>query len=302
MLRKKFFSFSAALAMSAVLLTGCFGSSSSSSSSSSVSQSSSSYSSNIASAGSDVMSDAGNVISDATSDVGGAVSDTMSDVGDAVSDITRGKAMSAAAKTAAALQRDKNWALRLVNANNPLPENFEPETANISGYENRPFDMRAADAMEEMLKAAEQAGHPLYLVSGYRSIGRQKALFERKTNVFVEEGFSLEEAKEQAARWVARPGTSEHNLGLAADIVSADWYQHQNDLIEEFDQTPAFTWLIENCANFGFILRYPKGKEYITGVSYEPWHYRYVGVEHAKKIMQEQLTLEEYVGQPAPAA
>ena len=146
-----------------------------------------------------------------------------------------------------------------------------------------------------MLHDAEQEGCKLYLVSGYRSIGRQRALFQIKTESFVKQGLALEQAEQEAARWVARPGTSEHNLGLAADIVSADWYTTHNDLTEDFEQTPAFAWLKANCAEYGFILRYPKDKEAVTGVSYEPWHYRYVGQEAAKQIILTGITLEEYL-------
>ncbi len=314
MLLKKFLAFTAALALSAALFTGCWGRDASSSSSSRPSSSSSSMSGSTSSsmpgsmsgsvpgvidgaqsAGSDLMEGA----SDALSDAGGAVSDAMSGVGGAVSDITgmsgsSSRSMSSpAAPTAAGAQEE--WSLRLVNAANPLPEDFEVRTANISGYENRPFDMRAADQLEAMLRDAENAGCKLYLVSGYRSVGRQKALFKRKTEVFVNEGFELAEAEKQAAQWVARPGTSEHNLGLAVDIVSADWYSSHNDLTADFDQTPEFAWLRDHCAEYGFILRYPLGKESVTGVTYEPWHYRYVGKEAAQAIMSSGLTLEEYL-------
>ncbi len=237
---------------------------------------------------------------------------------------------------------DTAWATRLVNEANPLPENFSIKTVMIEGYENRPFDARAADALEAMLTDAETAGCKLYLVSAYRSVERQRNLFARKTQSFLDEGFPQEEAEKQAAQWVARPGTSEHNLGLAADIVSANWYsQHDDltadfeqtpefewlqahcaeygfilrypkgnlaadivsanwysqhdDLTADFEQTPEFEWLQAHCAEYGFILRYPKGKEDVTGITYEPWHYRYVGKDAAAQIMAQGITLEEYV-------
>ena len=200
-----------------------------------------------------------------------------------------------AAAPAAALSNE-NWSIRLVNAQNPLPENFSIKTVPISGYENRLFDARAADALENMLKDAEAAGCKLYLVSAYRSVERQSALFRRKTASFAAEGFPPDEAEKQAARYVARPGASEHNVGLAADIVSSDWYEKNSDLTTEFEKTPHFTWLSENAADYGFVLRYPKNKENVTGVTYEPWHYRYVGKDAAKAIMQAGGTLEEYTG------
>lgn len=204
-----------------------------------------------------------------------------------------------AAATAAAPADADTWMTRLVNAQNPLPEDFTVETARISGYDERLFDKRAAPELEAMLADAEAAGCKLYLVSGYRSVARQKALFERKTNAFLAEGFDRAEAERQAAMWVARPGASEHNTGLAADLVSADWYATHDDLTADFADTPEFAWLSAHCAEYGFILRYPKGKENITGVTYEPWHYRYVGREAAAAIQEAGGTLEEY---RAPAA
>lgn len=204
------------------------------------------------------------------------------------------KIATAAAAAAAAAPVSGDWKTRLVNAANPLPENFEVATRAIKGYDSREFDTRAADALEQMLNAAEAADNKLYLVSAYRSVSRQKALFARKTNFFIAEGFDEDEAQRQAAMWVARAGTSEHNLGLAVDIVSANWYSTNSDLTEAFDQTPAYAWLAAHSAEYGFVLRYPKGKEKITGVTYEPWHYRYVGSEAARSLTESGLALEEY--------
>jgi D-alanyl-D-alanine carboxypeptidase len=243
---------------------------------------------------------------DASSGMSGAMSDASSSVSDALSgnasssddasqntsDNTSANPSSAAAPAAASA--NLGWATRLVNAANPLPDDFSVKTVLIQGYENRPFDARAADALEAMLADAEAAGCKLYLVSAYRSVERQTALFARKTNYFLQEGFPQDEAEKQAAQWVARPGTSEHNLGLAVDLVSADWYQTHNDLTADFDQTSAFAWLQAHCAEYGFVLRYPKGKETITGVTYEPWHYRYVGQQAAQELTAQGLTLEEY--------
>ena len=187
------------------------------------------------------------------------------------------------------------WQLRLVNGTHLLPADFTVETRDIKGYDARAFDVRAADALEQMLDAAEADGCKLYLVSSYRSMERQTALFERKTQYFLQQGLTQTEAEEKASQWVARPGASEHTLGLAADIVSADWYDTNSDLTAAFDQTPHFAWLKGHCAAYGFILRYPQGKENITGVTYEPWHYRYVGIEAAQTIMAKGLALEEYL-------
>ena len=168
-----------------------------------------------------------------------------------------------------------------------------PETGELAQGD---IAAQAEQSCKNVAAILEAAGCKLYLVSGYRSVERQTALFKRKTNSFMAEGFSREEAEKQAAMWVARPGTSEHNTGLAADIVSADWYSKHSDLTADFEDTPEFEWLYAHCADYGFILRYPRGKENVTGVTYEPWHYRYVGKDAAKAIMQAGGTLEEYTG------
>ena len=284
--------------------TACFGGKDDSSSVTSPSSSASSSMSS-SSSPSDVMDKAESGASDAWSDVvsdaseawSGAVSDAsdaMSDARSRLDERENSGVMSEPAKTAAA-PAESDWALRLVSAESPLPEGFSVETRAIAGYENREFDARAADSLEQMLHDAEAAGCKLYLVSAYRSVARQDALFRRKTAAFMEEGFPQAEAQRQAARYVARPGTSEHNLGLAADIVSSDWYSSNTDLTTAFKDTPHFEWLSAHCADYGFILRYPEGKESVTGVTYEPWHYRYVGVEAARAIMSGGLTLEEYL-------
>ena len=206
--------------------------------------------------------------------------------------ITNGTSQNAQAAAAAAAPEP--WALRLVNSSHPLPEDFEPATRSIAGYDQRLFDVRAADQLEAMLTAAQKDGSPLYLVSGYRSIRRQTNLFERKVQHYLKKGLDRKDAETAAEQVVARPGCSEHNLGLAADIVSANWYEGHTDLSEDFENTDAFVWLQNHAAEYGFVLRYPKGKDSVTGVSYEPWHYRYVGQTAAAEINQAGLALEEY--------
>ena len=110
-------------------------------------------------------------------------------------------------------------------------------------------------------------------------------------------GMSRDAAVAETALYVAAPGCSEHNLGLAADIVSSDWYSKNSGLESWFDQTPHYQWLSENAWKYGFILRYPKDKVEVTKIGYEPWHYRYVGTDTAKAIKDSGLTLEEYLGQ-----
>ncbi|WP_367924829.1 D-alanyl-D-alanine carboxypeptidase family protein [uncultured Ruthenibacterium sp.] len=286
-MRKKLFAVTLSLALCTGLLAGCMSDSSSSSSSSSSMQSSST-----------MMDDVESGMSKVESDIQSGMSDMM-DGSSSTSHSSSSEMSTSKAAAAAAALEDSAWATRLVNEANPLPEDFSIKTVMIEGYENRPFDARAADALEEMLADAETAGCKLYLVSAYRSVERQRNLFARKTQSFVNEGFPQEEAEKQAAQWVARPGTSEHNLGLAADIVSANWYSNHDDLTADFENTPEFEWLQAHCAEYGFILRYPKGKESVTGITYEPWHYRYVGKDAAAQIMAEGITLEEYTQQNA---
>lgn len=181
------------------------------------------------------------------------------------------------------------WNLRLVNPWNPLPEDWDYE-ANLADYNaSQQFDARATDALRQMIAAGRD--YDLSAASLYRSYDLQTSLFNRQVSAMQAQGYTGAAAEEKAATVVARPGTSEHHMGLAADILGSGY----TSLEESFDTTPAYAWLKENCAEYGFILRYPKEKEDVTGVIYEPWHYRYVGVDTAREIMSRGLTLEEYL-------
>lgn len=181
------------------------------------------------------------------------------------------------------------WELILANPDHPLPEDFQVETAPVQG--NFVMDIRVADSMKEMIAAAQEDGVELMICSSYRSIQRQQELFDEQVAIFRNAGKSQEEAEAETATMIAVPGTSEHQTGLAADIVTPS---HQT-LDPEFAETAAGKWLTENTADYGFILRYPKDKEAITKIIYESWHYRYVGVEHAKAMKEKGLCLEEYL-------
>lgn len=292
---KKILAFSACLALIGVLFTGCWwdndDSSSSSYSSSSMSNSMSSGSSSM----SDIIGDSSSM-SDNTMGGSSSMGDSSMSGSNSSSMSSSSSMQSSSASTVANASVDfLSWQLRVANAKAPLPDGFTVKCRNIEGYDSRLFDERAADSLEKMLADAEKAGCKMYLVSGYRSVSRQKALFERKTNYYIDQGLAREKAEQEAAKWVARPGTSEHNLGLAADIVSSDWYSGHNDLTADFEQTQHFKWLKANCAEYGFVIRYPEDKQDITGITYEPWHYRYVGQEAAKIIMEKGICLEEYI-------
>ena len=181
------------------------------------------------------------------------------------------------------------WFLILANPWNKLPEGFQVKLTEIEyGYK---FDERAAENIKQMLLDARKEGLSPMICSSYRSVKKQTELFNNQIQKYLNLGYSREDAEINAAKWVAIPGTSEHNTGLAADIVAVN-YQLLDDSQEN---TKEQKWLMENCWKYGFILRYPKDKEEITGIHYEPWHYRYVGEKSAKEIFERKLCLEEYL-------
>lgn len=178
-----------------------------------------------------------------------------------------------------------DWRIVLVNYENLLPEDFEVELAYID--KTRKFDARAIAELKQMLKDMKNQGITnVWVQSSYRDVKYQENLFNDKINVYMNQGKTREEAEQLTLRLINKPRTSEHNLGLAVDFNYVDY---------SFDTTKGFYWLQENAENYGFILRYKKEKEDITKVDYEPWHWRYVGVEHAKKINELDLCLEEYI-------
>lgn len=169
------------------------------------------------------------------------------------------------------------WYLILVNPDNAMPEGMEVETASTeSGYE---VDARVKEPLEEMLAACREAGYSPQIISAFRTRETQQYLYDTTAN----------------KNDTAKPGHSEHECGLAIDIIDSSSAGWADPLIDEQEELPAQIWLMENCQDYGFILRYPKDKEDITQIIYEPWHYRYVGKEHATKIMESGVCLEEYI-------
>ena len=170
----------------------------------------------------------------------------------------------------------------LANQDNLLDGNFIPE---LSGLENgHYFDSRAVDSLKAFIKGARDAGLSVYLTSSYRSYATQEYLFNNKVAQYGGD-------REAAARIVAIPGSSEHQTGLAADIVDK-YYEYMNESLAD---TALSKWMKEHCAEYGFILRFPEDKQDITGIMFEPWHFRYVGEEAAKYIMEKGICLEEFV-------
>ena len=188
---------------------------------------------------------------------------------------------------------DKAWETLLVNAQNPLPEDFSVELTVLKN--GMTVDKRIYDDLNAMLTDCRKTGLQPIVCSAYRPLATQIRLYNNKVARLLAAGCSPETVNAEAARWVAAPGTSEHHTGLALDIVSIH-YQHLDELQA---QTAEQQWLMEHCWEYGFILRYPADKCDITGIGYEPWHYRYVGRETAAAIRESGLCLEEYLAPPA---
>ena len=180
--------------------------------------------------------------------------------------------------------------LTVVNPWNPLPEDWVCDLVTLS--DGRRVDSRCYEAFEEMMAACRDAGYAPFLCSAYRTQETQQSLYDNKVQRLMNSGMGEEEAKVEAAKAVAIPGTSEHQLGLAVDIVDAN----MQDLTDEQENTETQKWLMANSWRYGFIHRYPNDKTDITGIIYEPWHYRYVGKAAAQDIFNRDITLEEYVG------
>ena len=186
---------------------------------------------------------------------------------------------------------EPDWQLLLVNDWNPLPAGYDSDVSFTTVTGGKQMDSRITDIVEQMLRDAKT--YDLAVVSAYRPESEQNTLYWRKVKQYTDQGYGDLEAQKVGGTIVKRPGFSEHNCGLAMDVGGSGDYT----LEQTFANTAAYTWLMEHCADYGFILRFPEGKEDITGVIYEPWHYRYVGVEAARYIMDNDLCLEEYLAQ-----
>lgn len=182
------------------------------------------------------------------------------------------------------------WNMTLVNAENPMQEGYVPELAEVeNGYS---VDARIAEDLNAMLAAARADGCQPQICSAYRSVEKQVQVFNDTVNSWINQGSSFWDAYQRTTQEVALPDTSEHGIGLAVDIVSNQYAE----LDAKQAETKEAQWLQEHCYEYGFILRYPPEKQSLTGIIYEPWHYRYVGREMAQKIKESGLTLEEYLG------
>lgn len=181
----------------------------------------------------------------------------------------------------------------LVSRTHPITEDYPVETKECGSATaiNKTLQIEAADAFLSMQAAAAKDGVDVRMQSGYRSVSYQKKLYDNKTQYYRDKGLSEAAAREKAAAIVNPPGCSEHNCGLAADLNSPE----HTTLDTGFADTAAFRWLCENAEQYGFILRYPKEAESVTGITYEPWHWRFVGPENAALLNQSGLCLEDAV-------
>lgn len=180
--------------------------------------------------------------------------------------------------------------LILVNPWNPLPDDWTVDLVTLD--DGHRVDSRCYEAYMEMINACKAAGYSPVNCSSYRTQETQQSLYDNKVQRLISSGMSEDEAKTEAAKAVTIPGTSEHQLGLAVDLVDAN----MQDLTSAQESTETQKWLMANSWRYGFIHRYPNGKTDITGIIYEPWHYRYVGKDAAQEIFNRDITLEEYLG------
>ena len=185
----------------------------------------------------------------------------------------------------------QDWRLILVNEDYPLDASYEPESL-TSVSETCQVDGRIYEDLQQMMEDGAAQGLSMYVTSAYRAYDRQVNIFNESMQERLSQGMTPLEAYQDTSIQVAMPGTSEHATGLAVDIIST----HYDELDERQGDTEEQKWLMEHCQDYGFILRYPSDKSDITGIIYEPWHYRYVGKEAAQEIMEQGITLEEYLG------
>lgn len=183
------------------------------------------------------------------------------------------------------------WNLILVNPWNPIPQDYDVNLIQVQYGHS--VDSRCYPYLAEMLEDCKSAGLNPLICSSYRTQEKQEALFAERVSELTAQGYSYEDARTKAATSVALPGTSEHQLGLAVDIVDKNY--QKLDTAQE--NTQVQQWLMENSWKYGFILRYPNGTSSLTGIIYEPWHYRYVGLEAAQEIYEQGICLEEYLAE-----
>ena len=181
------------------------------------------------------------------------------------------------------------WCLILTNAEYPVPDDYEVELEAIPGTEQS-VDKRIYEPLMTMIGDMKDQGLSPIVCSGYRTLDKQEKLFNRKVLSFVKAGHTKEESYNLARQTISIPGSGEHCLGLAVDFYTRRYHK----LERAFEDTPESKWLVEHAQDYGFVMRYGENKTDITGIQYEPWHYRYVGVEAANYMKDNELSLEEF--------
>lgn len=180
---------------------------------------------------------------------------------------------------------EEDWELILVNSSHTIPEDLDIELVELSNGVS--VDSRIYPALQEMFDDMRAEGIEPIVREGFRTHAYQQEMMDERREEYINEGYDEDEADAMAREYVAEPGTSEHELGLAVDINAG----------EDTDSWTLYDWLAEHAHEYGFILRYPEEKSLITGINYEPWHYRYVGKTAAEEIYERGITLEEYLGE-----
>ncbi|WP_270815940.1 M15 family metallopeptidase [Hungatella effluvii] len=181
------------------------------------------------------------------------------------------------------------WCLILTNAEYPVPEDYAVTLRDVPGTDQK-VDERIYEPLINMLEAMKEEGLSPVVCSGYRTLDKQEKLFNRKVSAYVKKGRSKEESYALARQTLSIPGSGEHCLGLAVDFYTRSYHQ----LERAFEKTPEGKWLREHAQDYGFTLRYDEGKKEITGIEYEPWHFRYVGIDVARYLKEHNLSLEEF--------
>ncbi|MBQ2581404.1 MAG: M15 family metallopeptidase [Ruminococcus sp.] len=180
--------------------------------------------------------------------------------------------------------------LMLVSRFEPLPQGFE-QKLRLREIRGKLFEIQTADALERLLFDAQNENIELDVISGYRSADYQQMLWEREISKEIAGGLSYGKAVEKVGKTLALPNASEHETGLAVDFAQ----KGKTDVGYDFAGSAQAVWLERNAHRYGFILRYPRLKEHITGISFEPWHYRYVGAESARLMKENGICLEEFL-------
>ena len=176
----------------------------------------------------------------------------------------------------------------LVNYAHSIPDSWVVDLVDLRNDEQ--VDRHAYDSLQKMMDDCRAQGYNPLICSSFRTNETQTRLFNNKVQQYIDQGYSESAAKEEAAKWVAVPGTSEHQTGLALDIVSVENQNLNNSQLD----SPCQQWLMAHCYDYGFILRYPEDKVDITRIDFEPWHYRYVGIDAAQEIKAKGICLEEF--------